>query len=304
MSASEAHEPGCEVCAAPGVALVVEGRPRALGGIEVARLLPVRERRAVGPFVFVDHMGPVVFPPGAGLDVAPHPHIGLTTVTYLIEGEAVHRDSLGNAQVIRPGELNLMTAGRGIVHSERTTDAERARGGALHGLQLWLGVPVANEDDDPLFSHHDHDAFPPVMSGGARARVLLGEALGAASRVAHPSRPVLIDVQLDGGAAFAVPARIEACAVYVMDGEVAVGALTFGRHRLLVRAPAAELEIVARRASRVVVLGVPPLDGERFMEWNFVSSSRDRIARAREAWRAQAFPRIPGDDRERIPFPS
>lgn len=303
MSTSEAHDPVCETCAAPGVALVIEGRPRSLGGIEVARILPVRERRTVGPFIFLDHMGPVALPPGVGLDVPPHPHIGLSTVTYLLEGEEVHRDSIGTVQEIRPGELNLMTAGRGIVHSERSSDEGRARGGALHGLQIWLGLPTAHEDDAPSFSHHDREAFPVVAQGAARARVLLGRALGATSPAPHPSHPVLIDVALDPGAAFAAPREIEECAVYVVEGEVAAGALVFGPRRLLVREPAADLEIVARKASRVMVLGGPPLEGKRFMDWNFVASSRDRIDRAREAWRAQTFPKIPGDDQEFVPLP-
>jgi redox-sensitive bicupin YhaK (pirin superfamily) len=304
MSANDTPEPTCAGCAHPGVALVIEGRPRGVGGIEVARLLPVRERRAVGPFVFLDHMGPAAFPPGKGFDVPPHPHIGLSTVTYLLEGEAVHRDSLGSTQTIRPGEINLMTAGRGIVHSERSGDAFRARGGILHGLQLWLALPAANEEDAPSFSHHDLDAFPSVTLGDARARVLLGEALGAASPIAHPSLPVMIDAALDPGATLAVPPGIAECAVYVVEGEVAAGALAFERHRLLVCAPGAALELVARRPSRVVLVGGPPLDGKRFMDWNFVSSSRDRIDRAREAWRAQTFPRIPGDDQEYTPLPS
>ncbi len=304
MSASEAFEPVCETCAAPGVSLVIEGRPKRLGGIEIARVLPVRERRAVGPFVFLDHMGPTTFAPGAGFDVPPHPHVGLSTVTYLLEGEAVHRDSLGNVQAIRPGELNLMTAGRGVVHSERSSDAWRARGGAMHGLQIWLALPTPNEDDAPSFSHHARDAFWSIAQGGTRAHVLLGAVFGAVSPVAHPSRPVLIDVQLDAGAAFVVPAEIGERAVYVVEGEVGASASAWGRHRLLVGEPAAHFEIVARRASRVMVLGGPPLDGKRFMDWNFVASSRDRIDRAREAWRAQTFPKIPGDDREFVPYPT
>jgi redox-sensitive bicupin YhaK (pirin superfamily) len=304
MSVTDTPEPACLACAHPGVALVIEGRPRSVGGLEVARVLPVRERRAVGPFVFLDHMGPAVSAPGAGFDVLPHPHIGLTTVTYLLEGEVVHRDSLGNVQPIRPGELNLMTAGRGVVHSERSGDVFRARGGSLHGLQLWLALPAAHEEDAPSFSHHDHDAFPLVTLGGTQARLLLGEALGASSPVAHPSLPVMLDASLDPGASLAVPPGIEEIAVYVVEGEVAAGALAFGRHRLLVRAPGAALELVARRASRVVLIGGPPLDGKRFMDWNFVSSSQGRIDRAREAWRAQTFPRIPGDDQEYVPLPS
>jgi redox-sensitive bicupin YhaK (pirin superfamily) len=303
MSVTEASDPTCEVCDERGVSLVIEGRPRSIGALDVTRVLPARERRAVGPFVFLDHMGPVSFAPGSGFDVPPHPHIGLSTVTYLFEGEGVHRDSLGTVAVVRPGEINLMTAGRGVVHSERSDPAWRAQGGALHGLQLWLGLPTANEEDEPSFEHHGRAALPEVAAAGARARVLLGEALGARSPATHPSRPLLLDVALDAGASFEVDGAGEERAVYVVEGEVVVGQRSFGGLRLLVVAPGAALLVVARRASRVVVLGGPPLDGERFIEWNFVSSSRERIERAKAAWRAQTFPRIPGDDQEFVPLP-
>lgn len=304
MSIDETPEPTCEACDdAGGIALVIEGKSRPIGDLEVARVLPVRERRAVGPFVFLDHMGPVTFAPGAGFDVKPHPHIGLSTVTYLFEGEGVHRDSIGSVQVVRPGEINLMTAGRGVVHSERADPAWRARGGTMHGLQLWLGLPIANEEDAPSFAHHGREALPRVDLRGGRAHVLLGEALGVASPAAHPSRPVLVDVALDAGAIIEVPASIEERAVYVVEGEVAAGRRSFGARRLLVGAPSAAIALVARRASRVVVLGGAPLDGKRHMDWNFVSSSRERIEQAKAAWRAQTFPRIPGDDQEYVPLP-
>ena len=305
MSIEEAHEATCEAHEDRGLSLVIEGRARPLGGLDVTRLLPVRERRAVGPFVFLDHMGPVMFAPGSGIDVRPHPHIGLSTVTYLFEGEIVHRDSLGSVQVVRPGEIDLMTAGRGVVHSERSAPAWRALGGALHGLQLWLGVPAAREEDEPSFAHHPREVFPEIAlaGAGARARVLLGAALGAASPVEHPSRPWMVDVELDGGSTFELEASPDERAVYVVAGEVAIGDRAFERFRPLVAAPGAALTVGARRPSRVVALGGPPLDGPRFMDWNFVSSSRERIERAKAAWRAQTFPRIPGDDREHVPLP-
>jgi redox-sensitive bicupin YhaK (pirin superfamily) len=303
MSVTEALDPRCETCDERAISLVIEGRSRNIGALDVTRVLPARELRAVGPFVFLDHMGPVSFVPGSGFDVPPHPHIGLSTVTYLFEGEGVHRDSLGTVAVVRPGEINLMTAGRGVVHSERSAPERRAQGGAMHGLQLWLGLPTANEEDEPSFEHHGRAALPEVAAAGARARVLLGEALGARSPAAHPSRPLLLDVALDAGASFEVDGTGDERAVYVVEGEVAVGRRSFGSLRLLVLAKGAAV-LVARHPSRVVVLGGPPLDGKRFIEWNFVSSSRERIERAKAAWRAQAFPRIPGDDQELVPLPA
>jgi redox-sensitive bicupin YhaK (pirin superfamily) len=305
MSAFEAPEPACEACDdLAGVELVVEGRPRPVGGIEVVRALPARERRAVGPFVFLDHMGPTLFFPGTGIDVAPHPHIGLSTVTYLFEGEIVHRDSLGSVVTIRPGDVNLMTAGRGIVHSERSDPAWRAEGGTLHGLQMWLGLPRAHEEDEPSFSHHPRASFPEANISGRRARLLLGSALGAASPIQHPSRPWLVEVELSSGASFTVERSDEERAVYIVEGEVAVGRRSFGTGRLLVGAPSAEFAVTATRASRIVALGGPPLDGKRFMYWNFVSSSAERLERAKDEWRRHAFPTIPGDDRERVELPS
>lgn len=304
MSTAETPDPACEACVdPPEIALVIEGRLHPVGSIEVARLLPVRERRAVGPFVFLDHMGPVAIPPGAGFDVKPHPHIGLSTVTYLFEGEAFHRDSIGSAQAIRPGDVNLMTAGKGVVHSERSEPAWREQGGALHGLQLWLGLPIANEEDEPTFEHHPRASFPEIEREGARARVVLGSALGERSPIEHPSKPWLVDVALDAGASFLVESTSEERAVYVIEGEVAVRGRSFGPRRLLVGAPQAAIAVTARRPSRIVLLGGLPLDGKRFMDWNFVSSSRERIEAAKAMWRAQTFPRVPGDDREYVPLP-
>jgi redox-sensitive bicupin YhaK (pirin superfamily) len=285
--------------------LVIAGKPRPVGNIEVARMLPVRERRAVGPFVFLDHMGRVTLRPGEGFDVKPHPHIGLSTVTYLFEGEEVHRDSLGTVQTIRPGEVNLMTAGRGVVHSERSSPSERARGATLEGLQLWVAVPAANEDDAPSFARAGADELPRVMlaDGVSQARVLLGEAFGAASPLAHPSRPVLYDVALATDATLEVPADGNELAAYVASGEALVEGQVLGRHRLVVREAGAALRLDALGACRVVVLGGPPLDGPRFIEWNFVATSRERIARAKKAWQERAFEAIPGDDAERVELP-
>jgi len=252
-------------------------------------------------------MGPIVLEPGVGFDVRPHPHIGLSTVTYFLAGENVHRDSLGTVQVNRPGDINLMTAGRGIVHSERADPAFRAAGGAMHGIQIWLALPDAHEDAEPSFEHHPQATLPEVApSPGVRGRVLFGAAFGARSPIRHPSEPVLVDLELRAGATVELPADAAERAVFVIEGELGIGhgigdAPLRADHLAVLRAgrPAA---IAATTAARVLVLGGPPL-GPRLIEWNFVASSRDRIDRARDAWKARRFPTIPTDDEDFIPWP-
>lgn len=303
MSVREAGEPVChDQALPPSIELVIESRQRSVGNIAVGRILPERRRRHVGPFVFLDHMGPARFEPSQGFDVLPHPHIGLSTVTYLFDGSVIHRDSLGSAQEITPGAINLMSAGRGIVHSERVSPEVRAAGMALHGLQFWTALPLAHEDGEPSFEHLPADALPSWEEGGARVRLLLGEAFGRRSPANDASRAVLLDLALEPGARFAAPA-LEEAAVYVVDGEVEAEGCAFARGRLLVLQKGAELVVTAKRATRAVVLGGAPLDAPRFIEWNFVASTRERIERAKAAWRAQTFPKIPGDDREFIPMP-
>ncbi|HEX8115321.1 MAG TPA: pirin family protein, partial [Kofleriaceae bacterium] len=207
MSTLPAHEPDCvDPPDARAIDLVIEARPRDVGTITVARVLPSPRRHMVGPFVFLDHLGPVTLAPGVGFDVRPHPHIGLSTVTYFLAGENVHRDSLGTVQTNRPGDLNLRTAGRGIVHSERADPAFRAAGGAMHGVQIWLALPDAHEDDEPSFEHHPAATLPAIApADGVRGRVLLGAAFDARSPVHHPSDPLLVDLELAAGAALDVP---------------------------------------------------------------------------------------------------
>jgi redox-sensitive bicupin YhaK (pirin superfamily) len=277
---------------------VIAGRPRGVGTLPVARLLPSPRRRMVGPFIFVDHMGPVTLAPGVGFDVPPHPHIGLSTVTYFLAGENVHRDSLGTVQVNRPGDLNLMTAGRGVVHSERADPAFRAAGGLVHGVQIWLALPAANEDDAPSFEHHPAATLPAIAHG----HVLLGSAFGARSPVSHPSDPLLVDLELAAGAAVELPTDVAERALFVIEGELAIGADTLGANQLGVLSQDADARAVAAVPTRALLLG-GPAPGPRFIEWNFVASTRERIERARDAWRAREFPTIPGDDRERVPWP-
>lgn len=304
MSTLPADDPACVDAAAPSaVDLVIAGRPRGVGTLTVARLLPAPRRRMVGPFVFLDHMGPVVLAPGVGFDVRPHPHIGLSTVTYLFAGENVHRDSLGSVQVNRPGDINLMTAGRGIVHSERADPAFRAAGGAMHGVQIWLALPDAHEDDAPSFEHHPQATLPAVApASGVHGRVLFGEAYAARSPIRHPSAPLLVDLELAAGAAVELPGGVAERAVFVIEGELGLGGERLATDQLAVLHPAAAAVVSATAASRVLVLGGAPL-GPRRIEWNFVASSQDRIDRARDAWKARQFPAIPGDDQEFIPWP-
>jgi redox-sensitive bicupin YhaK (pirin superfamily) len=287
------------------IEIVIQPRTRDLGGFTVRRSLPAAVRRAVGPFVFFDHMGPAGFAPGDGIDVRPHPHINLATVTYLFEGEILHRDSLGSEQPIRPGAVNWMTAGSGIVHSERSPAATRKSGARVHGLQLWVGLPTAHEEDAPAFHHHPAAAIPEVERPGARLRVVAGAAYGATSPVAVLSPTLYVDVHLERGAELALPDEHAERAAYVIDGAAAdaddAGA-THGPGAMLLFAPG-PARLVAREATRVVLLGGAPLDGERHVYWNFVSSSRERIERAKDDWRARRFPLVPGDEVDFIPLP-
>jgi redox-sensitive bicupin YhaK (pirin superfamily) len=287
---------------------VIEPRARDLGGLTVARVLPTMGCRAVGPVVFLDHLPRVPIAPGVGFDVLPHPHIGLSTVSYLFEGEILHRDSLGSVATIEPGAIAVMTANRGIVHSERAPDRFRREGGTLHQLQFWVAVPAADEDLDPHFEHHAADAIPELAVDGGRARVLLGSALGATSPARTRSEPVMIDLRLDAGARFVVPREIEDVALYVIDGSIACGTRRFGRHTLVVRTPGAALALDVLEPSHLFLLGGPRLEGQltrdpRKLEWNFCATTQDRIEAAKRRWRRRELPTIPGDDRERVPLP-
>jgi redox-sensitive bicupin YhaK (pirin superfamily) len=303
MSITDATEPACPPSPGePAVAAVLDARRRDLGGFEVRRLLPSRARPMVGPFVYFDHMGPSTFAPGEGLDVPPHPHIGLATVTYLFDGEILHRDSLGFRQPIRPGDLNWMTAGRGIVHSERTAAEVRARGSTLHGLQLWVALPRADEECAPAFVHHPGATLPELDRGGARLRVLLGEAWGARSPVRTLSPVLYADAAMPEGGAVEVPDGNAERAAYVVEGAIACGGCRAGPGRMLVFAEGARATLRADGPARVVFVGGAPLDGARHILWNFVGSSRERLDRARRDWIEGRFPVVPGDEVERLPF--
>ncbi|MGZ3441283.1 MAG: pirin family protein [Polyangia bacterium] len=303
MSSLPDLEPGCTHPPAPAIELVLEGRARDLGGFTVRRLLPAAERRLVGPFIFFDHMGPARFAPGHGIDVRPHPHIALATVTYLFEGEIMHRDSLGSAQPIRPGAVNWMLAGCGIVHSERTAPEVRARGGTLDGIQAWVALPTAHEDDAPRFEHHAAESLPLIERAGARLRVLAGSAYGATSSVGIVSPTLYVDARLDAGATLPVPDEHAERAVYVADGRVRIDGRAFGAGQMIVLRAGAPASVQADAAAHLMLIGGAPLDGERHIYWNFVGSTQARIDAAKRDWRERRFPNVPGDEHEFIPLP-
>ncbi len=279
------------------------GRTRDLGGFEVRRVLPSHPRQRIGPFIFFDHFGPVAFPPGRGMDVRPHPHIGLATVTYLFEGEIEHRDSLGSRQPIRPGDVNWMVAGQGIVHSERTPADVRAQGGRMHGLQLWVALPTDAEEIPPRFEHHAMETLPVVRRPGATLRVIAGSAYGATAPTGVLSPTLYVDVTLAPGASVAVDGEHEDRAIYVVEGAVECAGQRLVPGGMTVLRAGADVSLSASGAARAVLIGGAPLPGVRHIEWNFVSSSPERIARAKEDWRARRFPEVPGDEAEFIPLP-
>ncbi len=283
--------------------MVIKQRRKDLGGFEVGRVLPFAQRRMVGPFVFFDHMGPVDFPAGIprSVDVRPHPHIGLSTVTYLFDGEITHRDSLGFEQPIRPGEVNWMTAGRGITHSERFERA-RSEGGRLHGIQAWVALPKEFEETDPAFAHHPAADLPTYESDGLWARLIVGEAFGAKTSVKTFSPIFYVHWRLAAGAKAQLPAEYPERAAYVATGTVEVAGQRYSHGDMLVFTPGQPVLFTAIEPAIVMLLGGEPL-GERFIEWNFVSSSKERIEQAKADWRAGRMKLPDLDNGEFIPLP-
>ena len=284
------------------IAHVIVPRGTDLGGFQVRRALPSAQRRMVGPFIFLDHMGPAEFRAGHGIDVRPHPHIGLATVTYLYAGEIVHRDSLGTLVPIRAHEVNWMTAGRGIVHSERTGRERRLKGDLVHGLQCWVALPVAEEEGAPGFAHHDADELPVVRGEGKAVRIVAGALYGMRSPVATLWDTVFADVELEAGATLPLDADYEERAIYLVDGEIDIAGDRFTRGRLLVFRPGDRIAIRASTAARLVIVGGAAMDGPRHIWWNFVSSRKDRIEQAKAEWKARRFSSVPGET-EFIPLP-
>ena len=285
------------------IELVIDQRRKDLGGFEVGRVLPWAKRRMIGPFVFFDHMGPADFAPGLprSVDVRPHPHIGLSTITYLFEGEIMHRDSLGTVQPIRAGEVNWMTAGRGITHSERF-EKGRLQGDRLHGVQAWVALPEADEETSPSFSHHRMDDLPFYEANGLFARLVAGRAFGAEAAVPAHSPMFYVHWALKPGAVAAIPDEHPERAAYVATGSVKIEGEVLGPGRMAVLAPGGRVAVRALEPSTVMLLGGDPI-GERFVEWNFVSSSRERIEEAKADWRAGRMKLPDADDAEFIPLP-
>ena len=281
---------------------VFEPKVHDLGGFQVRRLLPQLRARHVGPFVFFDHMGPAQFAPGRGIDVRPHPHIGLATVTYLFRGAIEHRDSLGNVQIIRPGDVNWMTAGRGIVHSERSPAQERAAGDLDHGIQTWVALPQHAEEIEPSFHHHPANSLPRFRKDDANLTLIAGSAFGEMSPVKTFSRMFYLAAEIPPGGALVLPPEHVERAVYATDATLSVGTVELAPTKFAVLAPGENVEIRANAAANVMLCGGDPLDGERHLYWNFVSSSRERIERAKADWKALRFAPIPGET-EFIPLP-
>ncbi len=282
--------------------LIVEPKVHDLGGFSVRRVLPQLRARRVGPFVFFDHMGPARLTPGQGMDVRPHPHIGLSTVTYLFEGAIEHRDNLGNVQVIRPGDVNWMTAGRGIVHSERTPVAERTAGQTTHGIQTWVALPCRDEEVAPEFHHHAAASLPVWESNGVRLRLVAGEAFGFRSPV-HTFSPLFyVAVEFPAGGSLVIPAEHRERAVYATDAALSVGGVELAVAHMAMLPAGADVEIRAAQPARAILCGGDPLDGDRYLWWNFVSSSRERIEKAKADWAAMRYAPIPGET-EFIPLP-
>jgi len=282
---------------------VIVPRARDLGGFEVRRALPAAQKQMVGPFIFFDQMGPAEFLIGKGIDVRPHPHIGLATVTYLFEGEVFHRDSLGTALAIKPGEVNLMTAGRGIVHSERERSEVKQAPHRLYGIQAWAALPKTHEEGVPGFVHHGAEELPRIAGEGKRVRLVMGSAYGTQSPVEFPHPSLFAEAVLAPGAVLPLDPDYDERAVYVASGEIDIAGDAFGEGRLLVFKPGDRISILATTQSRLMLLGGEPMDSSRHIWWNFVSSSAERIKQAKEDWRAKRFALVPGDDKEFIPLP-
>ncbi|HEX6613926.1 MAG TPA: pirin family protein [Rhodanobacteraceae bacterium] len=283
--------------------LLLHGREHDLGGFHVRRLLPQVGCRSIGPFVFFDHMGPARFPAGVGVDVRPHPHIGLATVTWLFEGVMRHRDTLGSVQDIRPGAVNWMTAGRGIAHSERTPPEARVEGAPLHGIQTWVALPLADQETEPAFHHVANERLPKIEGDGVRLTVVAGDAQGLRSPVRVFSPTLYLAGDMEHGATFELDDGHEQRALYVVEGAVGIGDQRVERHTLAVLPAKGRVRMNANADARVVIFGGAALDAPRHLWWNFVSSSRERIEQAKRDWVEGRFGLVPGDDQEFIPLP-
>ncbi len=281
--------------------LIIPPREKDLGGFSVKRLLPYHKRRMVGPWIFFDHFGPADFPAGEGIDVRPHPHIGLATVTYLFEGEIMHRDSLGYEQAIAPGAINLMVAGRGIVHSERTSNAKRASGQHMHGLQLWLALPEEQERCEPSFTHYAEDTLPTATIDGVPVRVMMGEGYGMTSPVTCPSPTFYAEAKLQTGQSLKLPEEIREKAVYIVSGHAQMENEKLPECSFTIPEDHNDAILSATKDTQIAIIGGDPV-GSRLIWWNFVATTQDMLDEAKGRWANGGFDRIPGDD-EYIPLP-
>jgi redox-sensitive bicupin YhaK (pirin superfamily) len=289
--------------ASDAIAQVIVPRSVDIDGFLIRRALPSAHTRMVGPFIFFDHMGPAMLRSGKGVDVRPHPHIGLATVTYLFDGEIVHRDSLGTAMTISPGAVNWMSAGRGIAHSERTGPERRVAGGPLHGLQLWVALPTTDEEGAPAFAHTTAADIPALAENGLTLRVVAGNMHGLRSPVATSWDTVFAEARLQAGTTLPLDAEYEERAIYVIAGEIEIGGDRHGPERLLVLRPGDRVSIRATSDAHIIVVGGATMDGPRYIWWNFVSSRKERIEAAKADWKAGRFDMVPGDTTEFIPLP-
>ncbi|MCP9231573.1 pirin family protein [Mesorhizobium sp. LMG 17147] len=285
------------------IELMVIPNAKDIGGFQVRRALPTARRRLVGPFIFFDRMGPAVLRAGQALDVRPHPHIGLSTVTYLFDGKIRHRDSLGTEMVIQPGDVNLMTAGRGIVHSERTPEELRGLPMSVSGLQTWLALPDGKEEVAPVFENTAALLLPEIDAEGVSGRIVIGALSGLRSPVATASDTLYADLRLAPGASVKIPAEAEERAIYTLEGEVSISGDRFPAERLLVFRPGDEIVVSSDRGAHFMLFGGASLGSKRYIWWNFVSSSKERIEQAKEEWKTGRFDIVPGDEQEFIPLP-
>lgn len=310
MSWTPAIDPKCDTRNLDIIEMQIVPRARDLGGFEVKRALPAPKRQMVGPFIFFDQAGPAEFLPGKGIDVRPHPHIGLATVTYLYQGDFHHRDSLGSDQIIRPGEVNWMIAGRGVTHSERTSAQARQDGSRLFGIQTWVALPEKHEDDAPSFEHHGKNALPFLEAEGGSVRLILGQAYGETAPARVFSEMFYADATLEAGVKLPLPEEHEDRGLYVVSGSVEIAGTRYDAAQMLVFRPGDPITVTAgEKGARLMLLGGATLGGPRYIWWNFVASSRERIQEAKKSW-AEAdwehgrFRLPPGDDQEFIPLPS
>ncbi|MDQ2994764.1 MAG: pirin family protein [Pseudomonadota bacterium] len=304
MSYVPAKESVCQTNNCPeDVEMILIPRTVDLGGFQVSRILPSLLRRMVGPFVFWDQFGRNEFLTGQGIDVRPHPHIGLATLTYLFNGSIVHRDNLGNQQLITPGDVNLMVAGRGIAHSERTGSEERQHPHTLFGLQIWLGLPSDQQEIAPAFTHYSHNTLSLISAEGVTLRVVAGEFQGICSPVDPVADALLVDVELQPNATILYPALTEERAIHIVSGQISIGYKTYDTAHMLILEPGHPVVIKAVTIAKIILLGGATLDGPRYLWWNFVSTSKERIEQAKQDWINGRFAKIPGDDQEFIPLP-